>query len=584
MSNPKARSRSSSSKRDRSGPSSSWASFTHRTDLYARGVCGDTAVRPLVQTAIDRWWVAGPWVRLACARHLRDREAGRWTWSADAADLWMGFYEKVLRLPDALDEDGNPKPFRLEPPLAFIIGSLFGWLGPDGYRRFREAYIEMGKGNAKTPLLAGMGLGGLVIDGEAAPEIYAAAVTRDQAKIMHRDAERIVAASPELRDLVTKTVNNLAYGLGFFRPFSRDQGLKSGPRPHMALIDEVHEHPSGEVINKLKAGFKFRKQPLAIEITNSGFDRTSICWQHRQHAENILRGGLVDDRLFAYVCSLDERDDFLNDPACRIKANPMLGVTITHEYLNRQVENAKNIPTEMNTVLRLNGCVWTQQHTRAIDMLLWQACQPFPAESELIGVPCFGGLDLGQSDDFTAWVIIWALPDGRVAVKSRFFIPESALEKYPHRPYDVWRRANLLEVTEGTTTDYDIVEQAIEADCRLYGVREVAYDKRFAEMIAQHLLAVGVTMIDQPQGEWLNEAIVRKLELIASGDLCHGHNEILTWMASNYVLRHRGERVRPDKEKAGEKIDGQVALDMALARVVVQPVEQAPSDPVLVMW
>lgn len=550
-------------------------------DVYARRVLGDASAGARV--------VAGPYVRQACERHVANRVLGahhpRGIWfSAEAADVAIGYYETVLHLPDALDEDGNPKPFLLEPALAFIIGSITGWMGADGYRLIREAYVEMGKGNAKTPLWAGLGLFGLMMDGETAPEIYAAAVTRDQSKIMHRDADRMVQASPELRDVVTRTVNNLAYGMGFFRPYSRDQGIKSGPRPHMALIDEVHEHPTPEVIIKLKAGFKFRKQPFAGYITNSGFDRTSICWQLRQHAERVLRGTVTDDRFFAYVCALDDGDDPLTDEACWPKANPLLDVTITREYLRRQVENAKNIPSELNTVLRLNFCVWTNQQIRAIDMAKWQACEPVPPDAALVGLPCYGALDLGQSDDFSAWARLWELEDGRIAVKMRFWIPQAALELYPSRPYDEWRRAGILTVTEGSQTDYDLVEETVQADCEAAGVREVAYDKRFAEQLAQHLLGAGITMINTPQGFQLNEAIRKKLELIATGKLCHGNDPILAWMAQNYVLRHgtKGE-VRPDKEHAGEKIDGQVAVDMGLDRIVRRPIVPVPSYQLLVL-
>jgi phage terminase large subunit-like protein len=550
-------------------------------DLYARRVLRDASAGDAI--------VAGPYVRQECARHLRYRELAAsatghpegWSFSVAAADVAIGFYERVLRLPDTVDDHGDPKPFLLEPALTFIVGSLMGWLGSDGYRRFRDAYIEMGKGNAKTPTLAGLGLCGLVMDHELAAEIYAVATDLDQAAIMFRDAERMVDAAPELAAVLKRTpageprgTGNISYqAMGsFYRPYTRNQGVKSGKRPHMALIDEVHEHPTADVINKLKAGFKFRKQPLAVAITNSGFDRTSICWQLHQHAERVLQGTVVDDRFFTYVCALDEGDDPLTDETCWIKANPLLGVTITLEYLRRQVANAKNIPSETNTVLRLNFCVWTNAHTRAIDMVLWLACKPCPADAELVGKPCFGGLDLGQTDDFSAWVRIWDLLDGRLAAKARFWIPQAALENYPNRPYAQWRQAGLLDVTEGNTTDYDVIEQAVLADCQRDGVREVAYDKRFAEQMAQHLIGAGVTMVDQPQGFYLNEAIRRKGELIATGDLCHDRHEIQTWMATNYVVRNgtRGE-VRPDKEKAADKIDGQVALDMGIARWVRQP-------------
>lgn len=545
-------------------------------DLYARAVLGDVWAREQCeQPQGNPWWIAGPYVRLACERHLteREREGTKgfpWRFSEKHANTWIDFYETVLHLPDTADEDGNPKAFILHPSQAFIVGSLFGWLGHDGYRRFREGYVEEGKGNGKTPLLAGMGLGELSLRNELAPEVYAAAVTRDQAGIMHRDAVRIYEASPLLSD-IRKTVNNLSCGLGFFRPFSRDQGVKSGPRPSMALIDEVHEHPTGEVINKLKAGFKFRKQPLAVMITNSGFDRTSICFQIHEHSIRVLRGLAQDERLFAYVCALDEGDNPLTDEACWVKTNPLLGVTITHEYLRRQVENAKNLAAETNIVLRLNFCVWTNQHTRAIDMAQWTECQDVISDDDLVDLPSYGGLDLGMSDDLSAFARIWPMDDGRIAVRVRFWIPESAIERFPNRPYDEWIKAGWLEVTESPTTDYATIQDAIEQDCLEGGVRAVAYDKRFAEQMAQYLAGRGISCVNTPQGFQLNEPTKRLLELIAAGMLCCGGNPILSFMASNFVIRHgRNKEIRPDKDEASEKIDGIVALIMAIDQGVVR--------------
>lgn len=563
----KVRSKNSKRRNGRSGSSKggAWSALTHRVDLYARRVLGDQAAGAGI--------VAGPLVRLACERHLRDRLEARWTWSAPHADIAIGYFETILRLPDTDDGTGFPKPFLLDPSQAFIIGSIFGWLGPDGYRRIREAYIEMGKGNGKTPLLAGIGLFGLQMDGERAPEIYAAAVTRDQAAIMHRDATRIVAASPDLTGEILPTVNNLSYEMGFFRPFSRDQGIKSGPRPHMALVDEVHEHPTAEVINKLKAGFKHRRQPLAVYATNSGFDKTSICGQLHAHAEHVLRGTIQDEQFFAYVCALDEGDDPLTDETCWPKVNPLLGTTIQPAYLRRQVQNAKNIPSELNTVLRLNFCVWTSAHTRAIDPALWKECAAEVADAELVGVPCFAGLDLGQTDDISAFAKIWPLEDGRVVVRMRYWLPEAALEKHPHRPYDQWRRAKILEVTPGVTTDYDAVEAAVAADCERWGVRELGYDNRFAEQMAQHLDGAGVDVTNVQQGFALNQAIRLLLKLVADGTLRHGGDAILDWMSGNLVVRHgtKGGDLRIDKDAAPEKIDGFAALCNALMVWITQP-------------
>jgi phage terminase large subunit-like protein len=562
-------------------PSSS--AWTHRVDAYASAVrSGDV--------------LAGPYVRLACERHFRDRQRAAddpawYQFSEERADHIIEFIETCLRLPDVVDDDGEPKAFILSPWQVFIVGSLFGWINANGHRRFREAYIEAGKGAGKTPLLAAIGLYGLMLDGERAAEIYAAAADQDQAMIMFRDAVRIATASPDIAADLSfaggQHIWQLTHdeSMSFFRTFSREGGQKSGPRPHMGLVDELHEQPSPEVSTKIRAGAKRRPQPLFIEITNSGFDRTSICWQRHEHSRRVVEHAVEDEQLFAYVCALDEGDDPLKDESCWPKTNPNIGISVTLDYLRRQVSNAKNIPAEMNGVLRLNFCVWTNQHTRAIDIGKWLACEPLPDDAELVGATCYGGLDLGLSDDLSAWARLWDLEDGRIAVKMRFWIPEAAFDKYPNRPYAEWKRAGILTVTRGDTTDYDLIEDTVAADCHTEGIREVAYDKRFAEQLAQHLLGAGITMVNTPQGFQLNEAIRKKLELIATGKLCHGNDPILSWMATNYVLitGRRDGAVRPDKDKAGDKIDGQVAIDMALDRIVRKPVERPKTFQMIVI-
>jgi phage terminase large subunit-like protein len=265
----------------------------------------------------------------------------------------------------------------------------------------------------------------------------------------------------------------------------------------------------------------------------------------------------------------------LSRGSCWIKANPNLGVSVSAKYLREQVAEAIQMPTKANIVLRLNFCVWTQSETKAIDLHQWQACPPLPSAAELAAAPCFAGLDLGQSDDFCAFVLVWVLDDGRIAVRPRFWLPRTALETYPHRPYAAWERAGALDITDSAVTDLDVIEAAVAEECHAAGVREVAYDKRFAQQLAQHLIGQGITMIDTPQGFQLNEALTRLLASIVSGELCHGDHPVLTWMASHVVTRHcRHGEIRLDKETAGDKIDGIAALTMALDRVVRQPAEE----------
>ena len=218
-------------------------------------------------------------MRLACKRHLDD--LGPWagagaTWDREASDRAIGFFRDVLRL-NGGEHEG--KPFILHESQEFIVGSLFGWKGRDGFRRFRVAFVEIGKGNGKSPLAAGIGLYMLMADKEPRAEIYAAAVDKDQAQILFRDAVAMVDQSPQLASRLVKerrirrewNLADLKTG-SFFRPIAsehRGRG-KSGPRPHCALLDEVHEHPTDAMVEFMRAGTKGRRQALIFMITNSG--------------------------------------------------------------------------------------------------------------------------------------------------------------------------------------------------------------------------------------------------------------------------------------------------------------------------
>lgn len=564
------RSRTSSSSSRRKGGSSArsrsrdaFSAFTHRTDRYARDVLAGKIL-------------AGPLVRLACKRHLEDRQLAKYNFDQAAADHAINFFEQVLRLPDTEDDAGEPSPFLLLPWQVFVIGSLFGWRREDGRRRFRYAYIETGKGSGKTPLLAGIGLYGLVLDGEQAAEICAAAVTREQARILWTDAARMVDVSPDLA-IVLKSAHSLDYQNSWFRIVSSEHRGLDGKRPHMGLIDELHEHPTGIVVNKIRAGAKRRRQPLFPEITNAGFDRSSICWQHHEHSRRIVEGVVKDDRWFSYVCSLDEGDDPLTQPKCWAKANPGLPALPTVEYLRDQVQAAKNIPAETNTVLRLNFCVWTQASTRAFDPAKWAKSRRRVTDDQVRGRPCYAGLDLGQTDDIAAFALLWDLGEGQLAVRLRYWLPSGAMTRFKDRPYDQWKRSGRLEVTAGNVTDFDVIEDVVKAECQRWGVRELAYDKRFAWQMALHLQGAGVTCTDTPQGYGLNEAVRKLSEVIEAESLATDDDEILAWMADNTVTREgRNKELRLDKEQSREKIDGISALVMALSRYIHQEPRPEP--------
>lgn len=474
--------------------------------------------------------IAGPHVRNACRRHLQDLEQGGKRglyYDPEAAKFAFEFFEGVLRLSEGQFEG---KAFQLHESQAFIIGSLFGWKRADGTRRFRRAFIEQGKGNGKSPMAGGIGLYGLAADAEAGAQVYAAAAKKEQAGILFADAVKMVKQSPALKKRLEFSGGegreyNIAHhpSGSFFRPVSRDTGKTgSGPRPFFVLADEVHELPDRKILEMLERGFKFRRQPLLFMITNSGTDRNSVAWEEHEHAVKVAAGhteavndpayvgDVIDDTTFSYVCSLDQGDDPLRDPACWAKANPLLGVTITGSYLKDVVAQAQAIPGQLNGILRLHFCVWTDAETA---WMTRATLEPRLAEfdpEEHAGKPVFLGLDLSQNRDITAmgavvetgktkdgkptydaWVEAWTPGDTILARELRDKIP-----------YTVWRDAGFIHAPQGESISYRHVAQTLAEYVERYDVKMVAYDRyafvRFEEEVKE--IGFSAEFAEHPQG------------------------------------------------------------------------------------
>jgi phage terminase large subunit-like protein len=335
----------------------------------------------------------------------------------------------------------------------------------------------------------------------------------------------------------------------------------------VVIYDELHAAPDRTLWDVLSTSQGARAQPLLMAITTAGYDRTSILWELYSHAKRVQATPSIDPTFLPILFEAPAGADWTDEKVWQA-CNPALGDFRSLEDMRILFQRAQLIPAQENTFRRLYLNQWTQAHSSFFDRGKWDACE-VASDAELKGCPCYGGLDLGQSDDFTAWVRIWLLKDGRIGVRCRFWIPQAALLKYPERPYKDWQRAGLLEVTDGDTTDLDLVEAAVLADSVASGVRELAYDKRFASQLALHLQGAGLTLVDTPQGFQLNEAIRKVNEWVATGNLAHNGHTILGWMADNtVVVTGRQGELRLDKQRAKEKIDGISALVMAAARTL----------------
>ena len=540
--------------------------------------------------------IAGPHVRASCTRHLRDLEAGHergLTWDVEAADRALGFFPAVLRLSEGQFEG---TPFNLHPAQAFKVGSLFGWKRSDGTRRFRRAYIEEGKGNGKSPLAGGIGLYGLVADGEPGAQVFAAAAKMDQARILFNDAVAMVRQSPELERRLTPTginpVNNLAWleRGSFFRPVGRDTGKTgSGMRPHFVLIDELHEHPNRDTLEMLERGFKFRRNPLVFMITNSGSDRNSVCWEEHEHAVKVAHGEVEDDTTFSYVCALDEGDDPLEDPSCWIKANPLLGVTITEGYLADVAAKAKAIPGKANSIRRLHFCQWTDAETAWISRELWEACEdPAMTLEAFAGQECWIGLDLGATKDMTARVQVFR--DGedsegrpKFAMFAHGYTPADTLHgrvRDDRAPYDVWVEQGFLTATPGKLVRFDQVAADLVDLASEFQIAAVSYDRWLIRNFEVTLDEMGVTLplIEHPQGTnrrkdsplWMPESINQFEALLLERRLRIAVNPALrSAVASSTFWTSPAGLRRFEKQRATARIDLAVAAAMAVGAATV---------------
>ncbi len=537
------------------------------------------AVEAYARAVVDGKVLAGKLVKLACQRHLGDLASAKGrglVWDGAAASHAIAFFGHLRHSTG----EWAHQPFELQPWQAFVIGSLFGWKRVDGLRRFRTAYVEVARKNGKSVLLAGTALYALIADGEPGAHVYAAATTRDQARIVFGEAERMVDASPALRSRITRTVNNLAVlpTSSWFRPLSADASKMDGLNVHFAAVDEVHEHSSPEIIQKLNTATGSRRQPLVFEITTAGYDRQSVCWQHHEFSVKTLEGTVppeAADSWFAFIATIDPGDDWTN-PSVWIKANPSLGVTVKVEDLKRQVEEAREMPAQQNAIRRLRLNEWTEQVTRWIDMGVWaDGAAPFD-EDDLLGRPCYAGLDLARVNDLSSLALVFPpeRPGDTVKVIWRHWCSEEDILRRARRdraPYTVWRDQGWLNATEGNTTDFRFIEAEIVALATRFNILEVAYDRTFAGELVRNLQDEGLTMVEFGQGFIsMGPASAELMRLLIGRELQHGGNPVATWCASNVTVRRDpAGNEKPDKERSTERIDAVVAAIMAVGRLQV---------------
>lgn len=566
-----------------------------------RTTCGVTEYAEAVIAGDVR---VGRLVRLACERHMRDLDRSDLWWDQSAADKITAFFATLEHTKGewAL----HRIPLRLEPWQQFVIGSAFGWkrldAGGEMVRRYRMVLVEIGRKNGKSTVAAGVGNWLAFFDGEPGAEVYAAATKREQAKIVwteaRRQMDRLRARSPRVAGMVEVLAHNLHSPTSGskFEPLGADANVTDGLNVHGDIVDELHAHKTRDLWDVLEEATAARRQPMHFAITTAGRGRASIWWEQREYATRVLEGVIEDDTYLPYIATLDEDDIELVDtyfgtaseddaeamlPLVMLaaeKSNPNLGVSVKRDYLEAKFKRARETPGLRNSTKQKHLNVSTDGENVWLDIAKWDQCAG--EMPDLTGRRCFAGLDLATTTDIAALVLLFPPEDDGEPwhIIPHFWVPEAGIEQRSRRdqvPYDVWRDADLLTSTEGNVTDYRYIRHALTEMAEQYDIAEIAFDRWNATQIITELGDDGATCVGFGQGYASMNAPAKELEGLLIGlRLRHDGHAVLRWMVSNTVAEEDAAgNIKPSKAKSGEKIDGLVALVMALGRAIAHETE-----------
>jgi phage terminase large subunit-like protein len=529
--------------------------------------------------------VAGKWCRLACQRQLDDLarseadESCPWVFDAERAERPCRFIELLPHIKGKWARDRRR--IALEPWQVFLVTTVFGWVHrATGLRRFLEAYIEVARKNAKSTLTAGLCLYMLTADGEAGAEVYTAATTRDQARIVFDDAKAMAAREADMQAHlgieVMQHVLTVPHTASKLAPLSAEGSNLDGLNVHFASIDELHAHKTRAVYDVIESARGAREQPLLWNITTAGSNQAGICYERRAHVAKILEGSAPDERQFGIIYTIDEEDDW-QDPAVWPKANPNMGVSVLPDNLHAAASKATAMPSALSNFLTKHLNVWVNADHAWMDMQAWARCANATLQvQDLAHLPSWVPLDLASKVDVAAAPILFHEPakDRYYLIsKGRFWLPERAVEHSTNSQYEGWVRMGQLIATPGEVTDYDMIEDQLRADARtLRELQEVPFDPWQATHLSNHMLTEGLPMVEmRPLVQSMSEAMKQLEALVLQGPEKFQHDgcDVMNWMMSNVVCHTDAkDNIYPRKERAENKIDGPVAVIMGLSRAI----------------
>lgn len=495
----------------------------------------------------------------------------------DAADRVMRFVENMPHIKGP--EAGNN--LILAPWQKFIYLNVFGWRGKETKaRRFRKVYTEIPRGNGKSTMVAPAALYMMSADHEGGAEVYSAAVTRDQARIVFNVARSMAMRRKAFLKRAGVSILHSSVvqdkTASMFQPLSADARSLDGLNVHLAILDELAQHKNREVHDVIETGTGKRLQPLMWMITTAGPNQGGIGFEIHDYAEKISKKTITDDSFFSMIYTIDPGDDW-TQPDVWVKANPNWGNSVMPDTIAQLAQRATQVPSFQNAFQMKHLNIWTNASVRWLDSNKWSQ-QGVPVdENDFIGEECVVGLDLASKVDVAAKIKIFRRRNNS-EVSSRhpytytivptLYLPEAAIRDRRNTNYEGWAVGGHLVVTPGDVIDFSYIEEDLLEDTKKFNVRDVPFDPWQATQLAQRMEAQGVPMVEFPATVRNFSEPTKEFEsLVRQGLLFHNNNPMFNWMVSNLVVKEdRKGNIFPRKEREENKIDGPVAAIMALAR------------------
>jgi phage terminase large subunit-like protein len=314
-------------------------------------------------------------------------------------------------------------------------------------------------------------------------------------------------------------------------------------------------------------------------ITTAGSNRAGICYEVRGFVKKVLDKTAIDESQFGIIYGLDDGDDWTTEEAL-LKANPNWGVSVMPEVLLPLQAKAMSMPSAANNFRTKHLNEWVNADVSWMDMRAWDACADSSLSVEdFEGEPCYMALDLASKTDIAAKINLY-VRDGHYYAFGDYYLPRDTVDKGENSQYSGWESLGLLTVTDGAIIDFMVIENKILEDCKRYEVIEVPYDPFQATQLSMRLLNQGVNMVEvRPTVLNFSEPMKQLEALVLDKKFHHNGDPVLTWMVSNVVCHTDAkDNIYPRKERHENKIDGVVALIMALSRAIANNNEHGNLD------